>query len=102
ECGAMECDYSRQTAILTMEYAISDDLDELAEARAAAEAEKQRDQADSQAAHEKLGVALDQLALGDLQKRLATDLPPEFTEMAENFNKAVLALHDVIARSEAR
>jgi methyl-accepting chemotaxis protein len=86
-----------KAAMLDMDYAISVYLDELAEARAAAEAEKQRAQADRQAALEKLGVALDQLALGDLQKRLATDLPPEFTEMAENFNKAVLALHDVIA-----
>lgn len=86
-----------KAAMMDMDYAISVYLDELAEARAAAEAEKQRAQADRLAALEKLGAALDQLAEGDLQKRLATDLPQEFVGMADNFNQAVNALHNVIA-----
>lgn len=67
-----------KAALLDMDYGVSIYLEELAEARRKAE-------------------ALNELAGGNLESRLTAELPPEFVEMAGNFNSAVASLHEAIA-----
>jgi methyl-accepting chemotaxis protein len=86
-----------KAALLDMDYAISIYLDVLAEARQRAEEEKARAEADQRSALALLGTALTELANGDLETSLTTELPTEFVEMAGNFNAAVASLRKAIS-----
>lgn len=86
-----------KAALLDMDYGVSIYLEELAEARRKAEDEKQKADADQRAALSLLAEALNELAGGNLESRLTAELPPEFVEMAGNFNSAVASLHEAIA-----
>ena len=86
-----------KAALLDMDYAISVYLDELAEARRVAQAEKERVEAQQRSAMALLAEALDLLAKGNLQNRLGNDLPGEYAAMADNFNRAVESLRQAVA-----
>ncbi|MCK9550473.1 globin-coupled sensor protein [Aquamicrobium sp.] len=86
-----------KAALLDMDYGVSIYLEELAEARRKAEDEKQKAETDQRAALALLAEALNELAGGNLESRLTAELPPEFVEMAGNFNSAAASLHEAIA-----
>ncbi len=86
-----------KAAMLDMDYGISIYLEELAAARRRTEEEKAKAEADQQAALQALAHALDGLASGNLESRLAAEMPDEFVAMARNFNSAIGSLHAAIA-----
>ena len=86
-----------KAAMLDMDYAISVYLEELQQARHLAERERAQAQEVQEQALALLAGALDRLARGDMETRLRSDMPDEFSGMAANFNAAAEALHDAIA-----
>lgn len=86
-----------KAAMLDMDYAISIYLDELADARSRAEAEKARAEADQRTALAHLATALNDLANGNLNARIDAEMPGDFIEMAQNFNSAIDSLHGIIS-----
>jgi len=77
-----------------MDYSISVYLEALEEKRHALEEERARSEADQALALEHLRRGLEALSRGDLEATLPADLPGNFRQMAEDYNRAVNALRD--------
>jgi methyl-accepting chemotaxis protein len=85
-----------KAALVDMDYAISVYLDELAHARAQAEALRQAEQDDQTAALSALQSALTGLAQGDLTLEIQEQLAPSFDGLKENYNGSIQALEAAI------
>jgi methyl-accepting chemotaxis protein len=83
-----------KAAMLDMDYSISVYLQALEEKRHALEEERARSDADQALALEHLRRGLEALSRGDLEATLPADLPGNFRQMAEDYNRAVNALRD--------
>jgi methyl-accepting chemotaxis protein len=83
-----------KAAMLDMDYSISVYLQALEEKRQALEEERARSEADQALALEHLRRGLEALSRGDLEATLPADLPGNFREMAEDYNRAVNALRN--------
>jgi len=83
-----------KAAMLDMDYSISVYLEALEEKRHALEEERTRAEADQALALDHLRRGLEALSRGDLEATLPSDLPGNFREMAEDYNRAVSALRD--------
>lgn len=78
-----------KAALLDIDYAIAVYLDQLAHEKQIAEQEQAKQNATRDEALEMFSNALDKLADGDLEVRLAEELPDEFSSMGQAFDKAV-------------
>jgi methyl-accepting chemotaxis protein len=86
-----------KAALLDLDYAISVHLDELASRRAEAEAARDKAEAEQKAALGALGDILGLLATGDLEARLADNVPENFSAMVGNYNISIETLRRSIA-----
>ncbi len=85
-----------KAALLDMDYSISVYLSILADQRQAAEDARLKAEAEQATALAALSGALRKLSAGDLESRLATDLPANFVQMAHDYNASVESLRTPI------
>jgi methyl-accepting chemotaxis protein len=85
-----------KAALLDMDYSISVYLAILADQRQAAEDARLKAEAEQATALAALSGALRKLSAGDLESRLATDLPANFVQMAHDYNASVESLRATI------
>ena len=85
-----------KSALLDMDYSISVYLQELEARRQESERVRLKAEAEQQAAIAALADALSKLAEGDLESRMATDLPGAFQQMAKSFNDSSESLRQTI------
>ena len=85
-----------KAALLDMDYSITVYLEQLEAQRQAAEASRLKTEAEQEAAISALGAALEKLAAGDLESRMADDLPGKFKLMAQSFNNSSETLRETI------
>ncbi|TCL72226.1 globin-coupled sensor protein [Rhizobium sp. BK251] len=81
-----------KAAMLDMDYSISVYLDALEGERRKLEEERARAEADQATALEHLRQALEGLSRGDLESTLPSDLPGNFRQMSDDYNRAIGAL----------
>ena len=81
-----------KAVLLDMDFAISIYLETIDKERQRLEAERRESQAGQEQLVAALGAALERLAQGDLQARLAIDVKPEFEKLKGDFNHAVTLL----------
>ncbi|PCD69336.1 globin-coupled sensor protein [Rhizobium phaseoli] len=86
-----------KSAMLDMDYSISVYLETLEAKRRALEEERAKAQSDQAIALEQLRRGLEALSNGDLEATLPSDLPGDFRQMAEHYNRAVSALRQSFA-----
>ena len=87
-----------KAALLDMDYSITVYLEQLEAQRQAAEACRLKTEAEQEAAIAALGAALEKLAAGDLESRMADDLPGKFKAMAVSFNNSSETLRETIGK----
>jgi methyl-accepting chemotaxis protein len=85
-----------KAALLDMDYSITVYLEQLEAQRQAAETCRLKAEAEQDAAIAALGAALERLAAGDLESRMADDLPGKFKAMAVSFNNSSETLRATI------
>jgi methyl-accepting chemotaxis protein len=90
-----------KAAMLDMDYSISVYLEALEEKRVKLEEERLKAEADQAHALEHLRRGLEALSRGDLESTLPTDLPGNFKDMGEDYNRAVAALRTSFASVRA-
>ncbi len=81
-----------KAAMLDMDYSISVYLETLEEKRLKLEEERAKAEADQALALNHLRRGLEALSNGDLEATLPSDLPGNFKDMADDYNRAVAAL----------
>ncbi|PDV89287.1 globin-coupled sensor protein [Rhizobium sp. H4] len=86
-----------KSGMLDMDYSISVYLETLEAKRRALEEERAKAQSDQAIALEQLRRGLEALSNGDLEATLPSDLPGDFRQMAEDYNRAVSALRQSFA-----
>ena len=86
-----------KSGMLDMDYSISIYLETIEAKRRALEEERLQAEADQAVALEQLRRGLEALSKGDLEATLPLDLPGNFKQMAEDYNRAVSALRQSFA-----
>ncbi|MBX5008853.1 globin-coupled sensor protein [Rhizobium lentis] len=86
-----------KSGMLDMDYSISVYLETLEAKRRAVEEQRAQAEADQAMALEELRRGLEALSNGDLEATLPSDLPGNFKQMAEDYNRAVKALRQSFA-----
>ncbi|KQV84127.1 globin-coupled sensor protein [Rhizobium sp. Root1220] len=90
-----------KAAMLDMDYSISVYLEAMEEKRLKLEEERIKAESDQAIALDHLRRGLEALSNGDLEATLPADLPGNFKEMAEDYNRAVAALRTSFASVRA-
>ncbi|WP_160007034.1 globin-coupled sensor protein [Rhizobium sp. 18055] len=90
-----------KAAMLDMDYSISVYLETLEEKRLKLEDERVKAEADQAMALDHLRRGLEALSRGDLEAVLPTDLPGNFKDMGDDYNRAVAALRASFASVRA-
>ena len=86
-----------KSGMLDMDYSISIYLETIEAKRRALEEQRLQAEADQAVALEQLRRGLEALSKGDLEATLPPDLPGNFRQMAEDYNRAVSALRQSFA-----
>ncbi|QND15805.1 globin-coupled sensor protein [Rhizobium leguminosarum bv. trifolii] len=86
-----------KSGMLDMDYSISVYLETLEAKRRALEEQRAEAESDQAIALEQLRRGLEALSNGDLEATLPSDLPGNFRQMAEDYNRAVRALSQSFA-----
>jgi methyl-accepting chemotaxis protein len=90
-----------KAALLDMDLAISTYLEEIEDERKRLETVRLANEASQAAVVAALGKALSNLANGDLASRLESNLAPEFQQLKDDFNGAVVALEEAMGQVSA-
>ena len=90
-----------KAAMLDMDYSISVYLEALEEKRLKLEEERHKAEADQAMALSHLRRGLEALSRGDLEATLPADLPGNFKDMGDDYNRAVAALRASFASVRA-